>query len=224
MRMRSLAIALALLATLAIPSSLIAQHKDCRETQFPKYVPPPSALLDSGNALVELAALNGAHGDMLFGLRFNDTDSLPGIRPLEGADPQGALVLARSLRPQRPSGVWAVRIRVTGGASPALTVERSTYCPPAPELGSDASAPVHVLVEVQPGDRLPPTGRARVTLELLVAETGLVLRVKLIESSGLKDFDEQLTREWETRRFRPALLDGAPLQAVYRTDGHSPRL
>jgi hypothetical protein len=181
-------------------------------------------LLDSAKALADFASLDGAHDQMLFSLHYPDNDSLPSVRMLEGANMQAALILSRSLRPQSPSGLRAVRVRVTGGASPALTIERSTYCPPVPEPRADGGYPSAVLVQIQPGDRLPSTGRARVALELLVAETGLVLRSKLIESSGMTDFDEQITREFETRRFRPALLDGLPIPGVYRTDGQSPRL
>ena len=221
--MRYLAVTLALLATTTGSSPLVAQQRSCAGTRLPKPLPPPGALLDSAKALADFASLVGAHDQMLFSLRYLENDSLPSVRMLEGANMQAALILSRSLRPQSPSGLRAVRVRVTGGASPALTIERSTYCPPVPEPRADGGYPSAVLVQIQPGDRLP-SGRARVALELLVAETGQVLRSKLIESSGMTDFDEQIVREFETRRFRPALLDGLPIPGVYRTDGQSPRL
>lgn len=221
--MRYLAVTLALLATTTGSSPLVAQQRSCAGTRLPKPLPPPGALLDSAKALADFASLVGAHDQMLFSLRYLENDSLPSVRMLEGANMQAALILSRSLRPQSPSGLRAVRVRVTGGASPALTIERSTYCPPVPEPRADGGYPSAVLVQIQPGDRLP-SGRARVALELLVAETGQVLRSKLIESSGMTDFDEQIVREFETRRFRPALLDGLPIRGVYRTDGQSPRL
>ena len=222
--MRYLAVTLALLATTTGSSPLVAQQRSCAGTRLPKHLPAPGALLDSAKALADFAALDGAHDQMLFSLRYLENDSLPSVRMLEGANMQAALILSRSLRPQSPSGLRAVRVRVTGGASPALTIERSTYCPPVPETRADGGYPSPVLVQIQPGDRLPSTGRTRVAFELLVAETGLVLRSKLIESSGMTDFDEQVIREFETRRFRPALLDGLPIPGVYRTDGQSPRL
>ncbi len=221
--MRYLAVTLALLATTTGSSPLVAQQRSCAGTRLPKPLPPPGALLDSAKALADFASLVGAHDQMLFSLRYLENDSLPSVRMLEGANMQAALILSRSLRPQSPSGLRAVRVRVTGGASPALTIERSTYCPPVPEPRADGGYPSAVLVQIQPGDRLP-SGRARVALELLVAETGQVLKSKLIESSGMTDFDEQIVREFETRRFRPALLDGLPIPGVYRTDGQSPRL
>ena len=221
--MRSLAVSITLIA-ISVGSPLRAQRKDCGATRSPKHLPAAGALLDSAKAMGEFAGLGWPHGDMLFSMRFDDSDSLPRVRPLEGADARGTLILDHSLRPQKRSGVWAVRVRVTGGAGAALSIERSTYCPPAPEPGSNANASVSMMVEVQPGDHLPPSGRARVTFEVRVDETGTVRDIRLIESSGTKEIDERLTQDMQMRRFQPALLDGAPIPGVYRSDGQSPRL
>jgi hypothetical protein len=163
---------------------------------------------------------------MLFNLTYAEGDSLPLVRALEGADPQAALLLFRSVRPHQQSGIWAVRVRVVGGDTPALTLERSIYCPPEPNPGPHAAGiPVRVMVEGRPGDRPPPaSGRVRIDFEVLVAADGTPLRVQMLQSSGLSDLDEQLIREWQQRQFQPALLDGAPIQALYRTDGLTPRL
>jgi len=59
---------------------------------------------------------------------------------------------------------------------------------------------------------------------VLVAADGTPLRVRMLQSSGLSDLDEQMIREWQQRQFQPALLDGAPIQGLYRTDGLTPRL
>jgi len=215
---------LALLAALAIPSSLLGQRKGCGETKYPKHLPSPRELIDSAGAIAALKASDRLSDAMLFSLLYTETDSLPHVRSLEGADPQAALVLLRSVRSQKPSGTWAVRVRIVAGASPALMLERSIYCPPVPLPGPHPEGiPVRVLVEPRPGDRLPPAGRTRIDFEALVGEDGMPLRVRMLQSSGMSDFDEQVTREWEQRQFQPALLDGAPIQALYRTDGLAPR-
>jgi hypothetical protein len=223
--MRWLAVTLALLATLAVPTSLLAQRKDCRETLTPKDLPEPREVIDSAGAIAEPKRFNRLSDSMLFSLIFPDGDSLPRVRLLVGADPQAALVLLRSVWPQKPSGIWAVRVRVVGGASPALTVERSIYCPPNPLPGPNPSAiPVSVRIQARPGDHPPPSGRIEFDLAVLVDANGGPAGVRVLQSSGMSQFDEHLTREWQQRRFEPALLDGTPLQALYRTDGHSPRL
>jgi TonB family protein len=222
-RIRSLAVSITLIA-ISVGSPLRAQRKDCGATRSPKHLPAAGALLDSAKTIGEFAVLAGPQGDMLFSLRFDDSDSLPKVRPLEGADARGTLILAHSVRPQKRSGVWAVRVRVTGGAAAAVSIERSMYCPPAPEPGPNANVSVTMMVQVQPGDRLPASGRARVTFEVRVDETGTVSTIRLIESSGTREIDERLTQDMQMRRFQPALLDGAPIPGVYRSDGQSPRL
>jgi len=217
---------LALLAALVAPSALFGQRKSCGETRYPKNLPSPREIIDSADAIAKLKASERLAANMLFNLTYQEGDSLPLVRALEGTDPRAALLLFPSVRPHKPSGIWAVRVRVVGGDTPALTLERSIYCPPEPGPGLHTEGiPVRVMVEGRPGDRPPPaSGRVRIDFEVLVAADGTTLRVRMLQSSGLSDLDEQMTREWQQRQFQPALLDGAPIQAFYRTDGLTPRL
>jgi TonB-like protein len=216
---------LALLVALLAPSALLGQRKSCSETKYPKKLPAPRETIDSADAIAKLKASDRLAQNMLFSLMYAEGDSLPLVRALEGADPQAALLLYRSARPLKPSGLWAVRVRVVGGDAPALTIERSIFCPPESEPGLHEGIPVRVMVEGRPGDRPPPaSGRVRIGFEVLVGADGTALRVRMLQSSGLSDLDEQLVRELQQRHFQPALLDGAPIQALYRTDGLTPRL
>jgi len=200
---------LALLVALVTPSALFGQRKSCGETKYPKNLPAPREIIDSADAIAKLKLSGRLAANMLFNLTYAEGDSLPLVRALEGADPQAALLLFRVVRPHKPSGIWALRVRVVGGDTPALTLERSIYCPP------------------EPGPGLHPEGipvRVTVDFEVLVAADGTPLRVRMLQSSGLSDLDEQMIREWQQRQFQPALLDGAPIQGLYRTDGLTPRL
>jgi hypothetical protein len=38
------------------------------------------------------------------------------------------------------------------------------------------------------------------------------------------DADAEIVKQWEGRRFHPALIDGQPIRALFRTDGQSPRM
>jgi len=217
---------LALLTALAIPSSLLGQRKGCGETKKPTQLPSVSVLLDSTDAIVELQQFNVLRDEMRFSLLFDKTDSLPKVRALDSTDAKAALVLARSMWPKKPSDVWAVRVHVVGGASPALTLERAMYCPPSLRPGSNP--PIRIVVgPIQeqrarvPAVRGPPTS---FVLEILVAETGDVVNVRVAQSSGAASLDEELQRRMMQQHFEPALIDGFPVRAIYRTDGHSPRL
>jgi TonB family protein len=220
--MRSFAVTLALTVAL-VPSAVTAQERRCSDTKTPKRLPAASALLDSAGALAELAGFETAPDGMVFSLHFPEDDSLPRILPILVVNDQAAAVLSRFIRPQKPADFWGVRVRVVSGASPALSVERSIYCPPVPT--DQSYTPFQARIEVRPGDRMPKTSRPiRVVVEVMVAENGEAVRAKVVQSSGLKELDDELARHWEVRRFLPALLDGVPIPWWFRTDGKAPRL
>jgi len=219
--MRSLV--LLAITALAAPS-VTAQLRDCRPAQTPHELPAASALVDSAHAIADLAPFSRAGRPMLFSLIYNEDDSLPHVRPLDKADAIAAVLVMRALRPQPPSEIWAIRVRVQEGQNPMLTLERSTYCPPVPDSTPMVIVPNVTSFDLQHRDRVPIENLRIDELEMLVSAEGEVLVVHLIGSTGVKAFDDQLTRDLKHRRFHPALLDDLPMQAVYRTGGKSPRL
>jgi TonB-like protein len=222
--MRSLAVTIALIATVLASPSLSAQNRGCEETRNPKNLPSASDVIDSASAIAELKQSNLLAGDMRFTLLFDETDSFPRVRPLQTADPGAAMVLMRSIWPQKPSDPWAVRVHVVGGTTPSLTLERSIYCPPTPESGSPF--PTRIAVQMQAGDRRPPPGTryVRLSIEALIDEAGVPSNVRITQSSGMGDLDDAVLKQWEARRFHPALIDGEPIRALFRTGGQSPRM
>ena len=221
--MRSLAVTLACLTLASVPSTLLAQKRQCGDAQNPKNLPAASALIDSARAMAELQPLGVPREGIVFSLLFNEADSLPVVRLLEVADADALVLFAGTVRPQKPAGVWAVRVRVRGGPTPALTLERSVYCAPVPKPQTVASAPMQV--EVRPGDVMPSMIRPQqISVEILVAATGEAKTVRLMQSTGLGDVDDEITRRWQARTFLPALIDGRPISALYRTDGRAPKI
>ncbi len=222
MLVRNGVLSLAVVITVT-PASTSAQQRGCADTHFPKHLPSVNTILDSAAVVAELANLQGPRIEMRYGLFFNAGDSLPVILPLSGGH-QAIPALNRSLRPQKPSDVWAVRavVAMGGGPAPVLTLERSTYCPPAPDTRVGGNQPVSLLVQVEPDDRMPPSGRARILVEVNVTKNGVPVRVRLIQSSGIRDLDEQVVHEFEARRYLPALLEGVPIDGIYHSDGYSP--
>lgn len=221
--MRLLAVTLACLTLAAVPSTLPAQQRQCGDAQNPKQLPAASALIDSARAMAELEPLGVPREGIVFSLLFNEADSLPVVRLLEVADADALVLFASTVRPQKPAGVWAVRVRVRGGPTPGLTLERSVYCAPVPTPELAARFPIRL--EARVADVMPSFNRAtKITVEVLVAATGEVLTVRLIESTGLGDVDAEITRRWEARTFLPALIDGRPISALYRTDGRAPKM
>jgi TonB family protein len=222
--MRPHVITLALAATLLASSALFAQDKNCRETRNPKHLPAANEVVDSAAALAALAQSNTLAADMRFSLLLVASSPLPHVRPLEGTETAAAATLMRALRPQKPGDTWAVRVHISGGASPSLTIERSIFCPPQP-LADMSAGPRRVDVRVRAGDVIPMTDRPiRVRIEALIDEDGMPTNVRVTQSTGIADLDDETLRLWEQRRFHPALLDGQPIQALFRTDGESPRM
>jgi TonB family protein len=217
--MRSLAV---MLLAIALARPLPAQQKGlCKPTLAPRKLPAPSALVDSARAIADLAQFGTTTPTMVFSLVFAEHDSLPEVRPLEDASMLAAAVLVHAVRPQKPSGLWAIRVRVAQGASAALTLERSVYCPPFPQR---TDAPTMVAVRVEPSEQSAvKQGRVRMSFQVLVSEQGQAIDVRMIQSSGIRDMDDQMMQDLQRVRFQPALLDGKPMQALYRSDG-SPRL
>jgi TonB family protein len=223
--MRLLAVSVALITTVTPP--LIAQTQQCAETTIPKTLPPAHEMVDSANAIAELGAFHRLSGHMLFSVVFTDADSVPSVSALEGADAQAALVLLRSVWPQKPTGTWALRVRVvadsaTGTAS--LALERSIYCPPIPVRTLGPVREQRVVTRA--GAYVPAPGEARLPVEVEVSidEAGNVTRARVTQSSDMAELDNDVVQDWLTRKFKPALIDGRPIRALYRTDKHSPKL
>ena len=219
--MRKLAVSSALVALVLASAPLTAQLRDCEHTIHPSQLPAASVIVDSARAIADLAAISRSDRSILFSLVFNEDDSLPSVRPLDKADAIGAVLLMRSLRPQPPSETWAVRVHVVEGRTPALTVERSIYCPPEPDSMRFIIIPNLTTFDLEKADRVPSGIDA---IEALISPEGQALVVRLIGTTGVKAFDDQLVRELRLKRFKPALLDNQPMQAVYRTGRKSPRL
>jgi hypothetical protein len=187
-----------------------------------KHLASPSAVVDSARATAMLAPYTNPSQPMLFSLVFGADDSFPRVRPLAGANVDDAMILNRLTLPQQSTHTWAVRIRLVGGQSPGLTLERSTYCPPQPTEG-------HVfpneVVRYRDGTDRPISmlSVGETTLELVVDETGTVVHERLLESSGIGEVDQAITRFWQRKRFLPGLIDSLPTQLIYWTDGKAPR-
>ncbi len=192
-------------------------------------------MVDSSDALSELTAFHALRDSMRFTLVFPEGDAVPLIHPLDITDTLAAAVLARSIWPQKPGDLWAIQVLVTGGSAPALTVQRATYCPPAVKQGSNQPFRTGVgelryqsrdgiqRPGLPPGAHAPPR-RLNAVFEVVVTDTGAVRHVKMISGSGVEAYDQQYEKYVGQLKFDPALIDGLPVEAVYRTDKKSPRL
>ncbi|HXG98184.1 MAG TPA: hypothetical protein VNJ06_13870 [Gemmatimonadales bacterium] len=219
--MRSLTLRLGLTATALVTARLNAQDEGCGDTMYPTPLPRPSALVDSTQAVAGLVVFAVAK-PRFFSLVFKPGDSLPHIRALDQGDSAAAVTLSSYVRRQRPADLWAIRVRIVGGEAPALTLERSTYCPPVPRTPVSDRA-VMVTPRITPRQATAQALRWTVVqAEALVAADGRVIRARLTPPSGTTA-DYRVLSDLRRQHYQPALLDGEPIEGVYRTGGASPR-
>jgi len=219
--------AFVLAAVLALPIPLLAQQRQCAPTENPKTLPAPSALLDSARAVQGLSPeILGPHG-VLLSLVYGESDSLPDVHVLDAPVDSANLLVAGALVPQKSKHLWAVRVRLAragaGSDAVTLTLERSTYCPPV-VITKPADLREVIMVNPHPGDRIMPNLNIRITADVIIAPSGLVTEVRLSQSSGMREWDEQVVQMLRMRRYLPALIDGFPVTSWWRTDGRTLRL
>ncbi len=217
--MRVLTVVLALVA--ALPATLPAQERRCEPAQNPKTLPPVSALLDSARIVKGLVPADLAPNGVLFSLVYSESDSFPRVHVIESSMDSAGLLLANAFMPQKAKNPWAVRVRIAGREALAVTLERSTYCPPA--LSPRNRQGQSFWVNPAPGDRMDPVAR-RISVYVTIAETGAVEEVRLSQSTGLRDFDTQIVQDLRMRQYLPALIDGFPVVSWWRTDGQTMRM
>lgn len=133
--------------------------------------------------------------------------------PAAQGEPVLAAVLA-TLRPASKGSPQAVRVHVQLGVAPGMVLERSVLC--GPELLEGAnSIQVPFAVQVDRGELggAMASGRARpVRPHIRIGKEGEVLEVTLGSGSGIREVDEAITHAVMSQRFRPALLDGRPVE------------
>ena len=220
--MRSTVTCALLVGIIAVGPPLRAQRQ-CGPADKPKDLPAVSALLDSARVVTGLAPADLAPNGVVFSLVYTAADSIPQVHVLEAPIDSAGLLLSGAFVPQKSKQPWAVRVRIGGINSLAVTIERSTYCPPV-LLDKQTSLREIFMVNPRPGDRFRDNPVNSLLVDVFIAETGQVADVRLSQSSGMREFDEQLVTYFRLRRWAAALIDGFPIQSWYRSDGRTMRM
>jgi TonB family protein len=221
MRLRRLVFPILAISWAAMSVQLGAQGTGCAETKYPPELPQPGALVAGPTPMV-------------FSVVFQHGDSVSHVRALDKNDAAAAVSLANYVRHAPPRELWAFRVRISGGDAPALTLERSTYCPPVSREGdlpfaTKASMTASVVVEggplppYRPGSGITFDPNDVVPVEVLISADGRVILGRVLQSLGSPERDARMVHAMKSVKFQPAKLDGQPIQAVYRSRGESPR-
>jgi hypothetical protein len=211
--MRSLSIILASVLLLAIPAAAAPQavaNGTCKPLADPRKLPELDALFDSAVLTASLPATDDSSPAELW----------ISVRPGENAD---AFVIDESA-----AGPWATatvtqvlaslrkgarvempsfRLRVVPGAAAQLSIDRSILCNPEAQ---GSPAPVRMTRAVVPG-QTPPRPRS-VSPRIRIGPSGDVRRVDLGSGSGDRELDRLMEESLRRVRYRPATLDGRPVE------------
>lgn len=210
---------------------LDAQVTGCADTKYPPELPAPSTLVDSAHAMDDLGAFAAPAKPMVFSVVFNQGDSIGHVRALDQRDAAAAVSFANYVRREQPGELWAFRVRIAGGDTPALTLERSKYCPPVRPGGEQRVATITGSI-ASPGSPAPSqvstltmstTYETTAPIEALISVDGRVVVARLLRSTGNPRTDASTVHDVQRQTFEPAKLDGQPIEALYRSGGESPR-
>lgn len=200
--------------------------RTCSAVTPAKSLPAVSALIDSAAVLASLAAVAPPDAETwVLSLGYARQSSPARVRwvsPEAGPEDVLALVAERTAPgPRDVAEPWAVRLRFSFGGQPNVRVESAVFCPPIPVPGSGSGVGSGIVrVEAASGDRMPTPGtRIRLVTEARILESGGIVEARVVRGSGIRDLDDTALRHLQSMRFLPALLDGVPVEAIYRSDG-----
>ena len=182
-----------------------------------------SGLLDSLTLMQRIGSSTGPDSaGLLLSLFFDNEGSLARLGLLESKvwPDSGQAVraaIAGLARPQQAGAPFAVRLRLAGGQSPRLVLERSLYCPPRP-LGPFGVQRRRITSE----DVEDLRHAGPFILHLLVGTNGHVQQVALTRSSGSRFQDNLALENAKSMRFEPARLDGVAIEAWYEINSAHP--
>jgi hypothetical protein len=181
-----------------------------------KAIPAVDALFDSAKLVAALpAADTAAPNEMVFtvipGGRA-DVRNVDSTNTLSSSVETGAQ-LAAWARPASRSFAPAFKVRVLLGAAGnpfSMNIERSVLCGPE-MIGPPQPVTLNRVIPAGPGSG-PPTRPRSVTPRVRVGVDGLVRRVDLGSGSGDRDFDRAVQDASMRQRYKPAMLDGRPVE------------
>ena len=199
--------------------SVGGQRRDCKPLPDPKRLPGLDAVTDSAALVTRLAALDSIPGEIIVSVWYAEHPAayaVDAVLPLSVTHEAVLAAVSAALRPAQKDSPAAFRIRTQLRKTPRVVLERSILCSPTTEDGSPVRGPV-MIGRVTSTNPLPaPTNARPVELKMRVSSSGEVLEVNLLSGSGIAEVDRSLVETTRNERFRPALLDGRPVEVWLR--------
>lgn len=211
-----------LLASLFVGRPLLAAvaasgAPECRPLADPKRLPSLGSLVDSAGFVAALPPSIDTAGIQL-GLAFPSAGGSIAVFVIEPSD-SASQALARRVEalvvPHGVPGGTTIRIRIRSATD--IRVERSILCPPVPVDSAVPKRLTMAMGRVSSQEELAllkwtPVIRMRIGID------GRVVDARLQPGSGRRDIDQQALEPVYQRRWRPATLDGRPVEVWFAND------
>jgi hypothetical protein len=186
----------------------------CASLNLPSKLPPVDQLVDSAGLVAAIAPYR--EGEFVVSLLLNTKGRLS-LTPLgswAGAPDSLLNRVDGALRPTGTVDAPSVRLRFRLRDPRAITVERSELCAPVSLDGTESR-----VVNIETSSPPPPHIR-KPTLRMRIGSDGTVLEARIVASTGVPELDQEIARTAPQSHFRPALLDGRPVE-VWLERGHA---
>jgi len=200
--------------------SVGGQRRDCKPLPDPKRLPGLDAVTDSAALVTRLAALDSIPGEIIVSVWYAEHPAayaVDAVLPLSVTHEAVLAAVSAALRPAQKDSPAAFRIRTQLGKTPRVVLERSILCNPTTSDGYAVQSTVLVgRVTGAAPEETPPRNARPVQTGIRVSPTGEVLEASILSGSGIAEVDRALLESLRGQRFRPALLDGRPVEVWLR--------
>jgi hypothetical protein len=207
-----------LLASLTVPrlgAAAAIGQQECRPLNLPKRIRSLDLVVDSTALVTRLQALDALHpAEVIVSVLLANGGSGHVVTesPDTATGDQVVQHVVASLRPISKDAPAAFRVHVRFGPTPSIALEPSLLCAPvAVDEKGEIRVPFFEVRRVPEGS-LPPRPLRDVTPSLRIDPTGRVLEVNLGSGTGSSEVDRGLREMMLGERYRPALLDGRPVE------------
>ena len=213
--MKSLSLILVALAGSGAGAVQSPATPTCRRLDLPRRMPAVADVVDSAALASRLAGATIAGSpEVELGLAFPRPSGFPQVWVIDpSATPDAGSRLAglvqAALRADGAPAGTTLRIHLRVTPPIEMRIERSMLCAPVP-LDSEGSA--QPAVQVTSGSRPAPPQRWTAVIRQRIGADGVVLDARLQPGSGKPELDRLALQPVFARRWRPATLDGRPVE------------
>lgn len=208
------AVALSPKSTLSVNETDVrVEKRDCQLLELPKRLQSLDLVLDSIALTTKLQDFQPpAPAEVILSVRLGERPAAHFMDTLAvgSFSPELLAQVVDALRPVPKGFPRAFRLHLESGPTPSVRIEPSVLCAPLTDEGASVTQ-LRFSVGISSSSSPPPRGQ-QVTPSLRVDETGKVYEVKLGRGTGNPEVDRALQEELLRQRFRPALLDGRPVE------------